>query len=567
MKKMLPVGIESFEEIRKKEFYYVDKTGFISELLYCGSKVILFTRPRRFGKTLNMSMLKCFFEVSCNKTLFDGLEIARDQELCERYMGKYPVIFISFKDVTGADYSFAYQQLLRMIGKEALRFRLLLESPNLDSYDKELYKALIKIKDGSFVMSPDVLTNSLLTLSYLLEKHYGRKVIVLIDEYDVPLDRAFHQGYYDEMVMTIRNLFSSVLKTNDSLELAVLTGCLRISKESIFTGLNNLKVYSIIDIKHSEYFGFTDSEVDEILSYYGLTDYKDVICDWYDGYLFGKVSVYCPWDVINYCNDLRSDPELEPENYWANTSSNDLIRHLLEHSDLSIRDDMEQLVNGGTIVKNIEQDLTYRDIYEPVGNVWSVLFSTGYLTQRERLSAVKFRLAIPNKEIQNLFIHMIEKWFDFMIQSDTARLRRFCESFINGDVDRMNEILNDYLLETISVRDTAVAKGMQENFYHGLVVGLLRSQGGWIVKSNPELGNGYGDIVLLIPGRVGIVIELKYVNHGDLRKGCLAALEQIEEKQYTKGLTGRVRKVMKYGIAFHLKECLVMKGEDEINSM
>ena len=559
MRKKLPIGIDGFEKIRTNDFYYADKTLFIKELLQNWGEVNLFTRPRRFGKSLNMSMLKCFFEIGSNPALFEGLEILQEKELCEKYMGKFPVISISLKSVDGLNYEAAVTALRRVIGNEACRFDFLTESERLSQNDKELYMGLTTVKDGKYLMTDDVLTDSLKTLSLLLEKHYAQKTILLIDEYDVPLDKAFQVGYYDEMVSLIRNLLGNVLKTNDSLYFAVLTGCLRISKESIFTGMNNPKVHTISDVRYDEYFGFTNADVDALLDFYGLSAYKDVIRDWYDGYRFGDTDVYCPWDVINYCDELLADPSAEPENYWANTSGNDLILRLLKKANQTTRNDVEQLINGETITKTIRQELTYREVEESIDNIWSVLYSTGYLTCRRRVPGKKMELALPNREVRELFIELVKDWFEEMTQADSVRINRFCAAFPAGDMDVIQEMLSDYLWDSISVRDTAVRRNMKENFYHGMLLGLLRSQGSWLVKSNAETGEGYSDISIQTPDRIGIVIELKYADDGNLENACEEALGQIEEKKYTEGLKRRgTKKIIKYGIAFWEKECMVM---------
>ena len=562
VRKKLPIGIDSFEKLRTNDFYYVDKTGFIADLLRDWGEVNLFTRPRRFGKTLNMSMLKCFFEIGTDKSLFDGLKIAENKELCAEYQGQFPVIFISLKSVDGLTFEAAAAALRRLIGREASRFGFLLQSNRLDTDDKKLYRALTAVEGGTFSMADDVLADSLKTLSQLLAKYYGRKVVILIDEYDVPLDKAFQGGYYDEMVSLIRNLFGNALKTNDSLQFAVLTGCLRISKESIFTGLNNLKVHTIADPRYEEYFGFTDADVDEMLAFYGLTSHKQVMQDWYDGYQFGKVSVYCPWDVINYCDLLRADPEAEPENYWANTSGNGIIRRLLQKADQTTRDEVEQLINGETIVKTVRQELTYRDIEDSIDNIWSVLYSTGYLTSRGRLPGKQMKLALPNREVRELFIDLVKDWFREETRADTSRINRFCAAFPKGDVATIQDMLHDYLWDSISVRDTAVRSNMKENFYHGMLLGLLQSQESWIVRSNAETGIGYSDISVATPERLGIVIELKYAEDGNLERACAAALSQIEEKKYTEALRRRgMKSILKYGIAFWEKECQVVLGK------
>ena len=559
VRKKLPIGIENFEEFSVEDFYYVDKTLFIKELLQNWGKVNLFTRPRRFGKSLNMSMLKCFFEIGGDLALFEGLKIAQEKELCEKYMGKFPVISISLKSVDGLSYEAAVTALRRAIGNEACRFGFLTESERLGQNDKELYMGLTAVKDGKYLMTDGVLTDSLKTLSLLLEKHYGQKAILLIDEYDVPLDKAFQAGYYDEMVSLIRNLFGNALKTNDSLYFAVLTGCLRISKESIFTGLNNPKVHTISDVRYDEYFGFTNADVDELLEFYGLSAYKDTIKDWYDGYRFGDTDVYCPWDVINYCDELLADPSAEPENYWANTSGNDLIRRLLKKANQSTRNDVEQLINGGTIIKPIRQELTYREVEDSIDNIWSVLYSTGYLTCRRRVPGKKMELVLPNWEVRELFIELVRDWFEETTQADSGRISRFCEAFPAGDTDTIQKMLGDYLWDSISVRDTAVRKNMKENFYHGMLLGLLQNQDSWLVKSNAETGEGYSDISIQTPDRVGIVIELKYADDGNLEKACAEALGQIEEKKYAESLKRwRTKKILKYGIAFYEKECMVV---------
>ena len=560
MRKKLPIGIENFGEFSTEGFYYVDKTPFIKELLHSWGKVNLFTRPRRFGKSLNMSMLKNFFEIGNIPELFAGLKIVEEKELCEKYMGKFPVISISLKSVDGLKYEAAVAALRRVVGNEACRFDFLAESERLGQNDKELYSGLTEVKDGKFLMTDDLLTDSLQTLSQLLEKHYGQKVILLLDEYDVPLDKAFQGGYYDEMVSLIRNLLGNALKTNDSLYFAVLTGCLRISKESIFTGLNNLKIHTISDVRYDEYFGFTNADVDQLLEFYGLSSYKNMIRDWYDGYRFGDTDVYCPWDVINYCDELLAAPNTPPKNYWANTSGNDLVRRMLKNASLTTKNEVEELLNGGQITKRIKQELTYREIDDSIEHVWSVLYATGYLTGKhaEQEDADIFQLWIPNGEIRKLFYELVEDWFREVTRSDTARISRFCGAFPAGDTDTIQEMLSDYLWDSISVRDTAVRRNMKENFYHGMLLGLLQSQDSWLVKSNAETGEGYSDISIQTPERVGIVIELKYADDGNLETACKAALRQIEEKKYAHGLKRRgMKKIIRYAIAFYEKECMV----------
>ena len=565
MRKKLHIGIDGFEKIRTNDFYYADKTLFMKELLQNWGEVNLFTRPRRFGKTLNMSMLKCFFEIGSDPALFDGLRITQETALCEKYMGKFPVISISLKSVDGLNFQAASAALRTVIGDEAGRFRFLRESAKLDADDKNSYNQLINVEtkgNEKYAMSDAALIDSLKTLSHLLSKHYGQKVILLIDEYDVPLDKAFQGGYYDGMVSLIRNMFGNVLKTNDNLYFAVLTGCLRISKESIFTGLNNLKVHTISDVRYDEFFGFTDTDVDEILKFYGLSSFKDVIRDWYDGYRFGNVDVYCPWDVINYCDELLADPAAPQKNYWANTSGNDLILRLLKKADQTTKDEMEELLNGEAITKKMKQELTYREIEDRVENVWSVLYSAGYLTGKHvnQADADIFRLWIPNGEIRKLFSDLVQDWFREVTRSDSERINRFCAAFPAGDVVTIQDMLHDYLWDSISVRgDTAVRATMKENFYHGMVLGLLRSQGNWLVKSNAETGEGYSDISIQTPDRIGIVIELKYADDGNLEAACAEALKQIEIKKYAEGLRRRsLKKILKYGLAFCEKECMAV---------
>ena len=564
MRKKLPIGIDGFEKIRTNNFYYVDKTMFIAELLQNWGEVNLFTRPRRFGKTLNLSMLKCFFEIGGRKELFDGLKISQEKELIEEYMGQFPVISVSLKSVDGLSFEAASAALRNIVGKEASRFQYLRESARLSENERERYEALIRVDQGVFAMNDELLVDSLLTLSQLLSKHYDRKIILLIDEYDVPLDKAFQAGYYDRMVSLIRNMLGNVLKTNDALFFAVLTGCLRISKESIFTGLNNLKVHTVSDSRYDEYFGFTDADVSDLLDFYDLSSYKDIMKDWYDGYLFGKINVYCPWDVINYCDTLLSDEDAEPENYWANTSGNDIVRRLLKKADQTTKNEVEQLLNNKYIVKSVRQELTYRDIDSSVDNIWSVLYSTGYLTQCGRLPGKQLKLIIPNREVHELFTDLVKEWFQEKTLSDSAKIHRFCRAFPAGEVDMIQNMLHDYLWDSISIRDTAVRMDRKENFYHGMILGLLRSQENWLIKSNAETGEGYSDISIYTPEHIGIVIELKYAHDGNLEKACAKALQQIREKKYVVGLRRKgMERIITYGIAFYEKECMVVSGLQE----
>lgn len=561
MRKKLPIGVDGFEKIRRNDFYYVDKTMFIAELLQSWGEVNLFTRPRRFGKSLNMSMLKAFFEIGSDRALFDGLKIAQETELCEKYMGKFPVVSITLKSVDGLNYKDAYTALRRVIGREASRFSFLAESRHLLPGEKAMYHALTCVKDGAFMMSEEVLTDSIRTLSELLAKHYSSKVILLIDEYDVPLDKAFQAGYYDEMVSLIRNLFSNALKGNEYLYFAVLTGCLRISKESIFTGLNNLKAHTIADGRYDEYFGFTDEDVREILKFYGLTDHADAIREWYDGYLFGNVSVYCPWDVINYCDVLLEDPTAEPENYWANTSGNAMVRRFIGKADRQTRSEIERLIEGESIEKPVNQELTYNELDRSIENLWSVLFTTGYLTQTGRKCGKQYRLAIPNREIRDLFVSQVQDWFRDETRADGRKLEQFCMAFPKGDAAAAEAILNEYLWKSISIRDTAVRSELKENFYHGMLLGLLQYENNWEIESNAESGDGYSDILIRTQNRTGVVIEVKYADDGSLEKGCADALKQIEERRYDAALRrDGMEKIVKYGIAFFKKNCRIVLG-------
>ena len=564
MRKKLPIGIDGFEKIRTNNFYYVDKSMFIAELLQNWGEVNLFTRPRRFGKSLNMSMLKCFFEIGSDPALFEGLKIIQEKDLCRDYLGQFPVISVSLKSVDGLNFEAAAAALRTVIGNTALQFQFLETSEKLSAEEREVYAQLIETgtaQGGIFAMTDEAMTASLKNLSRLLAKHYGRKVILLIDEYDVPLDKAFQGGYYDEMVSLIRNMFGNALKTNEYLYFAVLTGCLRVSKESIFNGLNNLKVHTISDVRYDEYFGFTDAEIDEMLDFYGLLPYKNIAREWYDGYRFGNVDVYCPWDVINYCDALLADTESEPENYWANTSGNEIIRRLLKKADQTTRDEIEQLISDGIIVKVIRQELTYRDAEESIDNIWSILYSTGYLTQRGRLPGKQKKLALPNREVKELFIDLVKDWFQETTLADSVRINRFCKAFPVGDVSTIQDMLHDYLWDSISVRDTAVRTNMKENFYHGMILGLLRSQGNWLIQSNVENGEGYSDISVCTPERIGIVIELKYAKDGNLEKACREALKQIKERKYTEGLKHRgMKKTLEYGMAFCGKDCMVVQA-------
>ncbi|MFR8172800.1 MAG: AAA family ATPase [Marvinbryantia sp.] len=557
-RKMLPIGIENFEEIRTEGFYYVDKTGMIKELLENWGKVNLFTRPRRFGKSLNMSMLRYFFDVNSDPALFDGLKISEEKELCERYMGKFPVISVSLKGLNAISYEKALEMAVPVLQGEIRRFQYLLESERLTQRDKEAYDRLLDAE-----VSEGALCNSLKVLSELLFKHHGEKTVILIDEYDVPLAKAFEQGYYEQMVLFIRNLFEQTLKTNESLQLAVLTGCMRISKESIFTGLNNLRVLTIADVEFEEHFGFTDSEVRELLEYYGLSGNYNAVKEWYDGYRFGSVDVYCPWDVICHCGKLRADSEAQPQNYWSNTSSNDAVRRFIKQADTAaVKQEIERLVAGETIRKEIRQELTYQDMYSTVDNIWSVLFTTGYLTQRGKPDKKTFCLAIPNMEIREIYTEQIMALFKEDMRSNREDTEAFCRALQEGDAAEVEKRFTDFLRRTISIRDTFVKKRLKENFYHGILLGILSCYNAWIVSSNEEAGDGYSDILLMMEDEeTGVVIEVKYAENGNLDECCRKALEQIETNRYEETLRdeGSTR-ILKYGIACYKKRCRVMRA-------
>ena len=561
--KKLPIGIENFEKLRQEDFYYIDKTRLIEQLLTRWGEVNLFTRPRRFGKSLNMSMLQSFFEIGKDKTLFDGLRISDNQELCEEYQGKFPVVSVSLKGINGATYEEARRFLIKTINEEARRLSVLSDSTELDETDHELLTQLKKKE-----MTNDSLVYSIRELTELLEKHYGRKVIVLIDEYDVPLAKANENGYYNEMVLLIRNLFENALKTNNSLKFAVLTGCLRIAKESIFTGFNNFKVYSITDKSFDETFGFTDAEVRELLRYYGQEKYYETVKEWYDGYRFGNVDVYCPWDVINFCSDHLADPGLEPKNYWANTSGNSVISHFIDSvgkPQKLTRMELEQLVNGGIVQKEINSELTYKELYSSIDNLWSTLFMTGYLTQRGESSGNRYNLVIPNREIRNIITNHILKMFKENVKDDGKTVSDLCDALLNKNPEKVELIFTEYMKKTISIRDTFARKPTKENFYHGLLLGILGFKENWSVMSNRESGDGFGDILIRIEDEdVGIVIEVKYADDGNLQGECEKALQQIIDIRYTEALEQEgIHTIIKYGIACYRKKCKVLMRIDK----
>ncbi|WP_456056422.1 AAA family ATPase [Agathobacter sp.] len=549
----LPVGIDNFEKIRRNNFYYIDKTKLVEQALHNWSEVTLFTRPRRFGKTLGMSMLRSFFEIGTDKSLFDGLYISQNKALCDEHMGKYPVIFLTLKGVEGLTFADAKMMLKSILSTEMDRHYYLKTSDALTDEDKAYFVKMLTGTDEN-------INDSLRKLSQLLYKHYGKKVVILIDEYDVPLDKAYQNGYYHEMVSLIRGLFGQALKTNDYLQFAILTGCLRISKESIFTGLNNFKVLSIMDARFDEQFGFTDSEVEELLAAYNLDSHFTEIKEWYDGYHFGNADVYCPWDVINYVDLLRFEPTAKPQDFWSNSSGNALVRRFIDKADVQTKDEIERLIAGEYIEKEISQELTYDEIDKSIANLWSVLFTTGYLTKQGVTDDGKVRLSIPNREIKNLFIKKIREWFSDTTANDGKTLEQFCNAFVDKDTEKIEELFGDYLWNTISIRDTAVAKDKKENFYHGILLGLLGYKASWLIKSNTESGTGYSDILVEVPNnRTGIVIELKYAENGDMDAACDEALNQIEEKSYVDKLKqDGMRNFIKYGIACFKKDCKVV---------
>ena len=552
----LPVGIENFEDIRRSGFYYIDKTMLIEQTLNNWSKVTLFTRPRRFGKTLGMSMLRSFFEIGTDKSLFDGLYISQNKALCDEHMGKYPVIFLTLKGVEGLTFADAKMMLKSILSTETDRHYYLKTSEALTDEDKAYFVKMLTGTDEN-------INDSLRKLSQLLYKHYGKKVVILIDEYDVPLDKAYQNGYYHEMVSLIRGLFGQALKTNDYLQFAILTGCLRISKESIFTGLNNFEVVSIMDSMYDECFGFTDKEVQEILKYFNLSEHYTDVREWYDGYHFGNTDIYCPWDVIRYCKSLCADPTAKPQDFWSNSSGNALVRSFIDKADVQTKDEIERLIAGEYIEKEISQELTYDEIDKSIANLWSVLFTTGYLTKQGVTDDGRVRLSIPNREIKNLFIKKIREWFSDTTANDGKTLEQFCNAFVEKDTEKIEELFGDYLWNTISIRDTAVAKDKKENFYHGILLGLLGYKASWLIKSNTESGTGYSDILVEVPNnRTGIVIELKYAENGDMDAACDEALKQIEEKSYVDKLKqDGMRNFIKYGIACFKKDCKVVVSE------
>lgn len=554
MQKKLPIGIENFEDMIKENYYYVDKTGLLKQLLNEHGLVNLFTRPRRFGKSLNMSMLKYFFEIGNDQAIFEGLEISKDKELCDQYQGKFPVISVSLKGAKAGNYEDAKAMMKYIMAAESRRLYDRMSGDKLSEKQKEQMKSLM-----SDNMKDTELMTALWILSSILKEYYGKKVIILIDEYDVPLDKAFENNYYNEMIILLRNMLKQSLKTNDNLYMAVLTGCLRIARESIFTGLNNFNIFSITDQYFDEYFGFTDKEVKEILQYYKVPEVFEQTKKWYDGYRFGNTDIYCPWDVINHCRALKVEPDATPQPYWINTSGNYIVKRFIEKANQQTRREIEQLIEGKAIQKEIRLELTYNELDSTIENLWSVLFATGYLTQQGKPQGRTYSLIIPNESIRQIFIEQIQEWFKETTRKDENRLKDFCKAFEEGNAEAIEEQFNNYLMKTISIRDTFTTK--KENFYHGVLLGLLSYDPDWYITSNQESGDGYSDIMIEAEqARIGIIIEVKYAeNIKTLDKACQKALKQIKEKNYDQKLEEEgYETILNYGIACYKKRCKVL---------
>ena len=538
----------------KENYYYVDKTGLLKQLLNEHGLVNLFTRPRRFGKSLNMSMLKYFFEIGNDQAIFEGLEISKDKELCDQYQGKFPVISVSLKGAKAGNYEDAKAMMKYIMAAESRRLYDRMSGDKLSEKQKEQMKSLM-----SDNMKDTELMTALWILSSILKEYYGKKVIILIDEYDVPLDKAFENNYYNEMIILLRNMLKQSLKTNDNLYMAVLTGCLRIARESIFTGLNNFNIFSITDQYFDEYFGFTDKEVKEILQYYKVPEAFEQTKKWYDGYRFGNTDIYCPWDVINHCRALKVEPDATPQPYWINTSGNYIVKRFIEKANQQTRREIEQLIEGKAIQKEIRLELTYNELDITIENLWSVLFATGYLTQQGKPQGRTYSLIIPNESIRQIFIEQIQEWFKETTRKDENRLKDFCKAFEEGNAEAIEEQFNNYLMKTISIRDTFTTK--KENFYHGVLLGLLSYDPDWYITSNQESGDGYSDIMIEAEqARIGIIIEVKYAeNIKTLDKACQKALKQIKEKNYDQKLEEEgYETILNYGIACYKKRCKVL---------
>ena len=557
----LPVGIEDFQEIRRNGFYYIDKTGLIEQLLDSWGKVNLFTRPCRFGKSLNMSMLRYFFEIGTDKTLFDGLHILQRKDLCDEYMGRFPVVFLTLKGVDGLTFEKATNKLIKIVALEAERFIFLKNSDKLTDNEKQRYCALVQMQDGKYAMDEDTLESALQTLSELLYRHYGHKVVILVDEYDVPLDKAYQNGYYKEMVSMIRSLFGEALKTNEFLQFAVLTGCLRVSRESIFTGLNNFKIFSITDARFDEQFGFTEDEVGKMLKDYHLEEHLAEMKEWYDGYHFGDADIYCPWDVINRVDDLCDTPEAKPKCYWINSSGNALVKRFVSIANRTTQDEIEHLIAGEPIEKSVRLDLTYDEIDKSIDNIWSVLFTTGYLTQADMTEQGAYKLVIPNKEVRTVYISQIQEWFKQKIADNTEQMAYFWKAIEDGNAEIIEQYLNQTLSNTISVFDTKAPEMEKENSYHTFLAGMLTGNTDWVVKSNVEAGEGFADIIIKPQNPDdGIIFELKYSKEASgLDKACERAIKQIGDRRYSEYLKNDGRHNMTfYGIAFYKKRCKVV---------
>lgn len=557
----LPIGIDDFKKIRESDFYYVDKTKLIEKLINNCGKVNIFTRPRRFGKSLNMSMLKCFFEIGTDIDLFDNLYISSNKELCKKYIGKYPVISLTLKDIEGLNFNEAFKRFSELIGHEANRFDFLLDSDKLSSNDKERYGSLIALNNGKYSMNKRTLVNSLELLSSLLYKHYNQRVIILIDEYEAPLYKAFNNGYYDEMVSLIMSMYANALKGNEALEFAVLTGCLRLPQKIIYGGFNNFRYLSILDFRFNDTFGFSENEVKELLAYYNQDDYFEETKKWYDGYRFGDVDIYCPWDVINYVDLLNISSNKTPQPFWINTSSNDLVKRFIYMADKKTRDDIERLVVGEVIEKEIHQELTYDEIDKSIDNLWSVLFTTGYLTQVGVNEDGFFKLKIPNEEIRTVYKKQIREWFNTTIQEDTNSLNKLWNDFKNGNCEEIENYLNKTLDNTISIFDTKSHDGKKEYAYHMFLTGVLSTNRNWIVKSNLESGDGFADLIIETDNyNSGIVVEIKHsLTYEGMSDSCLEAINQIKDKRYDTYLKNEGRNdILIYGIAFCKKRSKVV---------
>ena len=547
----LPVGIENFEDIRKLGFYYIDKTKLIEQLLQNWGKVNLFTRPRRFGKTLNMSMLRTFFEIGMDKSLFEGLYISKNKELCDEYMGKYPVIFLSLKGIDGLTFEEAIIRITTIIKNEARRHHYLKNSDKLIEEEIKQFQSLL---DGK----ADDITDSIRLLSELLCKHYGKKTIILIDEYDVPLDKAFQKGYYDEMVRFIRSLFESALKTNSALEFSVITGCLRISKESIFTGLNNLAVNSILSNKYSESFGFVQYEVDELMEYYNIEEKSQLMKKWYDGYLFGKSEVYNPWSVLNQVKEWSEDKDISAIPWWTNTSSNNIIRTLVSQADNETKDIIENLIHGGSVETVLKETVTYGDLTENNENIWSFLFFTGYLKIKEIVKTGEvigeptiYSLVIPNLEIKSCYTDIIIQYFE--IYKKAINKDNLYKALLGRNAQDFAEQITDLLRKTISYYDST------ESFYHGLISGLLSGNVYYKVESNRETGDGRSDLALYQQdvAQNAVILEFKVCGKNETAdEAAKRALKQINDRDYaSKAREDGYKNIIKYGVAFKGKMC------------